>query len=357
VRTDNINEVPHARSDHTAHLMELFRAPQGAKWGWNDLTQFHAAATVASKLTSYIRFNGGNATVYGSHDDHIHEQVLLDGQWLSGDLTLNSGAPAENPGNLSAYVRSDNADAVVYCSTLDSHIHELFLMPGLGVEWQWDDLTQRSGAPNCDPGGVAAYQRTDGIDSVVFVATLPLGSTPRRPLIELYSDSPTVSWHWANLSVDSGTTVDADPSSLTARIRPTNVNSVLFLDLDRHIHECSFVIGYGWSTSDLTQETSAPPGDAVRPKSYTRADGKHAVVFSDSLGGLHEIVDDQGWSLNTLMSPAEPHIDFYPYLRSDGVNAIVCFGTDEHVWELSQSDAGSPWVNGDVTDNAGEPVR
>jgi hypothetical protein len=134
------------------------------------------------------------------------------------------------------------------------------------------------------------------------------------------------------------------------------VNSVLFLDGSRRIHEVSLVPGPGasWTTSDLTHETGAPVCDG-RPKSYTRADGTNSIVF-DSLGGFHEIIHKKGWSTNPLGSPLQPYIDFYRYLRSDGVNAIVGWGPDEHVWELYQRGPELPWADGDITVNAGEPV-
>jgi hypothetical protein len=152
-----------------------------------------------------------------------------------------------------------------------------------------------------------------------------------------------------------GTSVVPDSTSITAHVRPDNTNSVVFLGTDGNLYEASLALGGGsWKPKNLTGNTGAPSA-ASRAIGYERADGVTAYVYSARNGSLYEItVSGSSWGRDQIVA-SQVLVEGYPYVRSDGVNAIVGYGnvpgqsvpgTEENVVEV----AGTPgsWIVNDL---------
>jgi hypothetical protein len=351
VRSDHVNSIPDVRSQLTGDVMELYL--DGTGWHWGDLTLLSgASAAGVGWPTGYVRGDGVNAVVYYGRDYHVHELHLSGTQWYDNDLTQLYGGPGNPNGDLAAYVRSDGASSVVYCSFNDYHIHEYYLLSGYSY-WQERDLTLASGGAECYDSPVA-YQRSDGINSVVFASY----ASPSH-VWELYSSKPQSAWFAGDLSAISGTNVDTLSFTLTAHVRPNNVNSVVFQNYENnHIHEISLVPGQSWHHLDLTAQTGAPPASS-RAFGYTRSDGVSSYVFADTSGWFGEItLSGSTWSYNLMGNfiSARCAANFTAYRRSDNVNAVVYYDCNDHVIEASWYGSG-PWYVNDLSSMFGEPIR
>ena len=341
VRSDGISSVVYEGGDH--HVHELSLLADG--WHVGDLTAQAGAPLTASPPVPYVRSDGINSVIYQGADEHIYELFLSGGNWYYGDLTALAGAP--KGGFAQPYVRSDGINSVVYRSEEPAslrHICELFL---LADGWHFGDLSALAGAP---PGsfGVYPYVRSDGINSVTYVGG------PGNHINELFLLPD--GWHFGDLTAQAGASTSGEPHPY---VRSDGINSVVFRgatatqDMDE-----LFLLGDGWHFGNLSALTGAPAG-AVDPQPYVRSDGISSVVFLafDQQFNLHVqelFLLGDGWHLGDLTAqagapPSGPSV--HPYVRSDGVNAVVYTDLNGHVIELFLTDTG--WQFEDLTALAG----
>jgi hypothetical protein len=70
--------------------------------------------------------------IYAGVDRHLYE-LWWDNRWHVGDLTAATGAPAAAGATLAGYVsEAEGTQHVVYGSSADAHIHELWWGPRVG---------------------------------------------------------------------------------------------------------------------------------------------------------------------------------------------------------------------------------
>lgn len=341
VRSDGVNSVVYEGGDH--HIDELFLLDDG--WHLGDLTAQAGAPLAASEPEPYVRSDGFNSVVYQGQDEHIYELYLFEGNWYYGDLTALAGAPKgvfQQP-----YVRSDGINAVVYRSedlATRNHVCELFLLPD---SWHFGDLTAEAGAPTAS-FGVHPYVRSDLINAVTY-----LGG-PGTHIIELLLLPD--GWHFSDLTAQAGAPAIGQPHPY---VRSDGINSVVFRgDTATQDIDELFLLGDGWHFENISAPTGAPPA-AADPQPYVRSDGTSSVVFLafDAQFNLHvyelSFLGD-GWGLTDLTAQAgapPSGNSARPYVRADGVNAVVYQREDGHVIELFLTDAG--WQFEDLTALAG----
>jgi hypothetical protein len=357
---------------------------------------------------------GWSNVVHRSTDGHLHQLTLPGGGgWSSRDLMaiatpeiggsspppLASGAPA-------TYMRSDFVNSVVYRS--GTGIYEIYDLGWNGVFW-------RRMSPRYQPaaGDPAAYATWNGKSAIVYRTT--------NNDIELLTPSehedfePAQPWQDTNLTAMLGTEKAAgDPMMY---MRSDGYFSILYKDVLSYIHEIfrvggpySLEPGNTWGTGNLGVQTYG------NPFGYTRHDGINAVVCRGSDGRIYEVwLGSNGWNWNSLFEqtglPDSPtptasgdpvayvrsdgasavlyrsgneiielaiageawahwrdlnwaattiDVSFFntvagnpvPYVRDDGVNAVLYHDTNNHVIELTMT--GSPWQGWDLTNASGE---
>ena len=293
----------------------------------------------------YERADANNAIVYQNPSNHIGElKIGPGGSWTWGDLTLAAAGAPSTAGAVSAYVRSDSVNAVVFRSPA-SHLVELSGSSGLG--WTSTDLSQSTSAyTESDP---AAYVRGDGTNAIVFI-----GFDGNVYEFSRLFDSTT--WNLGSLSSVSGAPVaasaDAGP---VGYVRMDGSSAVVYRTSTNDIGEISLSPS-GWVYGDLSQITGAPAA-AGMPRPYTRCDGTSSVIYFDVNGHVQEIflaAGSAGWAVNDLTSAAPGAVaavdDPSPYVRSDNMNAVLYRSSDNHIHELSRACVGGTgWSDVDLS--------
>ena len=326
---------------------------------WKVLAALFAVAVASGPAFAqigYVRSDGINSVVYQGSDQHVYELYLLGNQWQLGDLTYLTGAPlaysVPQP-----YVRSDNVSSVVYAGA-DGHIYEIYLWGGT---WYYGDLTAISGAPlGADPH---PYVRADQINSIVYV-----GQNQHIYEIYLYGG-----WHWGDLTAVSG----APPifNGLHPYVSSNKISSVLYVAGDGHsgsLHQIyEIYLGRrGWSYANLTALAGAPDANAVpfvTPHPFVRSDGVDSIVYPRGAQAgwpIFELYPQAGaWHYDNLSDLSQAPLgnwNLNPYVRSDGISAVVysggtvALGGDGHLRELFYDFGG--WHFDDLTDQAGAPL-
>ena len=257
----------------TTRLMKPILLP----WLFCGAASMLLTQQIAFAETTYVRSDSVNAVVYEGNNFHIYEISLpFDGAaWKLGDLTALTGAPAAasgpslaDAGEPSAYVRSDNVNAVVYRGSND-HIYELSLALN-GAAWHLGDLTALTGAPLAS-GGPVGYRRSDNTNSVVFVGA-------NKHIYEIYLHLDGAAWKYGDLTALTGAPTAA--ASPAAYVRSDNVNAVVFRGSNDHVYEISLPLDApAWKCGDLTALTGAPAA-GWGPVGYRRSDSTNSVVFT-----------------------------------------------------------------------------
>jgi len=140
--------------------------------------------------------------------------------------------------------------------------------------------------------------------------------------------------------------------------RSDGTSAVMYLDGDDHVKEISNATG-GWTLGDFTALFGGPPAMAESQLSpYVRADGLSAVVYEGTDRNIYEYaLANNTWTLSNLTSilGLQPAITApATYVRSDNVSADVFLGTDFHIYELGLP-RGGQWLVTDLTAATGAP--
>jgi hypothetical protein len=258
VRSDGISAVTYTGTeDAPDEVQELTLV--GGQWKHGNLhrqTHTTGAPGVASGsgTQGYVRADGVSAVVYLGKDGHIHEFTLKPGVgWLHADLTVASGAPsgsfAVNPvGRPQAFTRSDGTTAVIYLSG-DGEIRQLKL--GKTGPWRHNLLSDNPGDPKAYLG-LAAYVRTDKTNAIVYQGV-------DKHIHEMTLDA-TGEWVMSDLTLITGAP-PADIGSVTAYNRGDGISTVVYSSGQR-VQELA--LKGRWRHNDLTLRLSAPNGFGPR---------------------------------------------------------------------------------------------
>ena len=340
VRSDGVNSVVYEGTD--AHVWELFLAP-GSNWQLGDLSYYAGAPPgfLSQVPAPYVRSDNFNSVMFQGQDNHLYEIFLGGDGWDVGDLSDYAGAPPAYSFP-APYVRSDGFNSVVYVGG-DYHMYEIFLA---GDGWEVGDLSAITGAPPVW-SNPAPYVSSGRINSVVYVGT-------NSRVYEIYLSG---GWRFSDLSALSGAPL-AD-AYVTAYVRSDRVNSVVYRGLqDNHIYEI-YSLPRGWGVRDLTAISGAPPADDYSlPAAYVRSDGFNSVLFRGYDSHVYEIFLVRGGAQfgDLTAITGAPPVDYFsdprPYIRTGGINSIVYFGANGHVYEMFLR-PGERWGFGDLTAEAG----
>lgn len=168
----------------------------------------------------------------------------------------------------------------------------------------------------------------------------------------------TTSRRWARSNL---TSLAAAPPSLWPRpyVRSDGISSVVsYSRADDRIRELTFEPG-GWKHYDLQSFASGSPVEGHTPVPYVRSDGVSAVVYLSRSGRIHELtLVSGGWHHHNLsdLTGAPVSLDWAlgAYIRGDGLSAVVYRGLGHHVHELAL--AGGTWIHTDLTVHTGGPT-
>ncbi|MDP8999103.1 MAG: S1 family peptidase [Myxococcota bacterium] len=276
---------------------------------------------------------------------------IVDAQHVRGDAIRSwvDGVTGNAPvvGSPAGGERSDTASAIPY--VISGRVHELCIGGPCGTNWHFGDLGVSDAASS-----LSAYVRADSVSTVVYRST-------GNDIIELRLEGTT--WRSGNLSFNTNTSQGAvgNPAGYT---RSDNYSSVVYRGSDRHIRELFLPPGTTtWQVRDLS-DLSGAPAAASDPVGYVRSDAINAVVYRSVLDGhIREITWDpptQKWQvgdLTLLVGISQAAIGTpRPYSRSDGFNAVVYQGIDDHIYELGLPLGSTSWQVGDLTKLAGAPI-
>jgi len=148
--------------------------------------------------------------------------------------------------------------------------------------------------------------------------------------------------------------------------RPNGADVIVYVDMDGHVHERG-ISGSPDVDFNLTSGINAPiaasaPANGSGPVpdviGYVRSDQRAAVVYRSSTDHVIELkaTGNTTWQVTDLTVASGTGFtatrgSAFPYVRSDGRNAIVYIGSNNHIRELSSS--GSAWVDRDLSVAAG----
>jgi hypothetical protein len=289
-----INSVAYRSTN--GHMYELF-LPEGGNWTLRDLflASGNHAPEAAGDPDAYLRSDGFYSVIYRAIDNRIHElYVFGNGTWQTGDIFSASAiAPPQAAGDPVGYVRSDSVNAVVYRG-IDNHIYELSLPAG--GQWTAKDLFAASGATVPATGNLSAYVRSDGFNSVVY-----RGSDGH--IHELFQPSGG-NWGNGDLNIESGNTAPAAAGDPAGYVRSDNVNSVVYRGADNQIHEFFLSLGANWQTGSLNIVSGNTAPNAVGdPVGYIRSDNVNSVIYRGTDSHIHEFFLSPGvnWETGDLM--------------------------------------------------------
>lgn len=256
VRSDGINCVVYVGTDR--HIYEL---SQFGDWQLKDLS-LESGALASSVWAgpgtpaAYVRYDGTNSVVYVATDGHIHELTKGWGAsaWYSWDLTVVTRAPSPQGTTVSAYVRSDGVSSVVY-QGFDHHIHELGMSKS-GL-WQHGDVSYNAGASNearpAADGHPVGYRSAGGYNSVVY-----RGENGQIYELLLSGDVSLSSRRWQFGDISGLAVAHTAVGGIAAYVRSDGMNSVVYKDAGGHICELSLVRGR-WLFTDLSGTAGGSP--------------------------------------------------------------------------------------------------
>ena len=156
-------------------------------------------------------------------------------------------------------------------------------------------------------------------------------------------------------------------------LRADGVAAVLYIDVNRHVHEITPVsspfntvftdLDYNASPLSAPLAAAAPVNGPVPDViGYVRSDGRSAVVYRDTNNHVIEILRNSGgpgWSVSDLTMTSGAQVtatkgSAFPYVRSDGYNTIVYIASDNHIHELAN--LGSWYGDGDLSAATGDTL-
>lgn len=301
-----------------------------SSWQVSDLNTAAGSNVLASsEVSSYVRSDSASAVVFRGTDGHVRELALKSG-WVATDVS-GAGAAVATGSRPAGYVRSDAISTVVYRSS-DNHIREQ--NRNANGTWTNADLTAITSAPLAS-GDPIGYVRADGINAVVYKSTA-------GRVIELALVNGV--WISSDLSAATGGTAAGSLVAFGPRpfTRSDGVSSVVYVDVSNRIQELALPNGSGWSLSNFSGLTGSTTRVAVP---FTRGDDIDTIVYINTDGHVREAALVNGtWISNDLSGLVGAPNALNPvggvgsipsgYVRGDNISTIVYQAADRHVIEL-----------------------
>jgi hypothetical protein len=340
-RSDEAAAVLHR--DASNHIREMYFTDFANDWRSRDLTTMATGAPpAAGKLSAYVRTDRVNDVLFRSADGHVWVLSLpFDSDtWIPNDLTLLTGisAAASDP---VGFVRSDGVNQITFRGT-DNHIHTLHLDPT--GHWLPNDLTNNTGvAPAA--GDPASYVRSDSVSAMVFRGT-------DNHILDLHLEQTGV-WIPVDLTrLGGGPVAASDPVAFQ---RSDGGNDILYRGIDNVIYALNLDSTGHWVAIDMNAIVQGPrPVAAGRPAVNVRSDGVSEVDFrgvDNHIYVYHLESAEAGWlstDLTSLSSGPLAASDPWEHVLLDNATEVVFKAVDGHIWALTLSPV-SGWGAVDLT--------
>jgi hypothetical protein len=342
-RSDGANAIVYTSPDSPV-IKELAIATNG-NWGLSNLNAATGSyAFPTSELSAYVRGDGVNSIVFrGPNSGHVFEFGLNGTTWQAQDIS-GSNTPAAIGARPAGFLRDDGRNVVMYRGS-DNHIHELARRSN--GTWSHLDWSGLLGAPAA-AGDPIGYVRADGIYAVTYRSTA-------AHVIELPSTGG-----WFDLSsvvgaTDAGRAVVSGPRPYT---RPDGVSAVIYVDANHTVQEMALVGGI-WGIASFAGRTGTTTNFATP---YIRSDGIGGFLYVNSDGHVREAaLRPTGWSVTDLTTATGAPIPLNPlngtgsivngYVRGDGLTTVVYQASNYHIIEMAR--VGSSWFYNDLTNVVG----
>jgi hypothetical protein len=316
-------------------------------------------------ISGYSTTTGAEHVTCITPKGHIVQFVYSGSTWTHIDLTLKTGAPPAyfSYGALASYHTLDGTQHVIFISSTDHHVHELY---NVNKTWFDNDLTaDTSAVPATDVSRLTGYiTPADDIEHVDFVGT-------DSHIHELYFQSQ---WFTVDLTQAAGVSTVAF-GDLAADVTPDGAEHVIYDDQGQfHLHQLSYSSGT-WSDQDLADSitgssprpldgsfnafavwSGVPSQTYVQHVAFTSASNLHVYNYEyDERTSTWVLID---WtSLAGAPSASRGRLAGYMYqpaittCNGDGLQALV--GTDSHVHAILDN-CGS-YSSPDLTTTTGAP--
>lgn len=289
--------------------------------GWSASLKHGNRSGISNPAVGYARSDGYDAVVHRATNGRVHE-LWQGSQWTASDI--HGSAPLVSSGsNVSAYVRADGLNAVVFRS-----VDQIIQLALTDSGWDVGNLTAVGGAGSTPVGTPVGYVRADGVDAVVY----------RGSNGDIYELSRGLGgWDNRNLTTNAGSSVFAD-SDPTAVAGADGVSSIVFRS-GTSIYELSRGASGSWWMRSLTSASGGAPSAAGRPFAFRHRNGTRAVVYRSTGNRLVEIwLDGSGWHYQQLSSTAISG-DPTAAVRTDGIESITVRSSGDQILEI----ANAPW--------------
>jgi hypothetical protein len=306
-RSDNHAIVVHRGLDGAIYELSLFD-----RWAANSLSGYvtNKGYAVPPAAGDPIAFsygpNGGDSVLFRATNGHIYAFHYIFGDWIGQDLNAAAGAPAaaDAVGEPSAYQRTDGLRSIVYRAG-NGHIYAFHQSGFLG--WAWTDLTVSGAAPLAasDP---TAMNRPDAIsgqrNSVVYRGT-------NNHIYELAVANPSWGWGWTDLSANAGNGLTyLAAGKPMAHVRNDGLPTIMYraridvpygsttVTTTYRLVEMS-LSGSAWTANDATTLFQLP-ASLSDPRPYERHDNATSIPFYGPRGNTYEMTYNNGWSIAKL---------------------------------------------------------
>lgn len=300
--------------DNSGDLNQLFYVG-GTSWIPQDLTALYggnkpapsliaappiagAPTPAAASMTSYLDFFGGQHVAYLDANGHINQFFYVGGtSWFPQDLTASYGGSAVVGAGLTAWSNALGEEHIAYLDT-NSNLNQLVYAAGLN-SWANQNMTMVYGGNTPAAGSfLANFTDSSGFAHIVYLDS-------NQHLNQLVSMG-AAAWTAQDLTASYGGNLAATGSQIAAWSDIDGIQHIAYLDADQNVNQLFYAGGFVWGTENLTQ------------------------IF----GGTKAAA---GGSLTAYQTPA------------GGSQNIVYIDANEHVSQLFNFGAGTPWMPQDLT--------
>jgi hypothetical protein len=243
--------------------------------------------------------------------------------WHDVDIARAVGGPRALFAPM-AYVRQDGTAAVLWQGSLAPGEDAVFESADSADGWRRTDLSAAANSKSKPWAGAFGYARTDGNDSVVYVAEVG----KQRHVKELTWSSAQKRWQdWDLTAATKGPPIDSTP---VAYLRGDRTSSVVYCQFNGDIREM-WLPSPEWHEASLRQAAGgAEPAncDLCRPSPVATGNGQSMVIYLGLDNHVHALVlASSSWSHHDLSRESRSKFDVHPcptaYLRSDGTVSVL----------------------------------
>jgi hypothetical protein len=283
-RVGNENHVKDIAWDNAAKI-----------WRESDMTLAGKGTAAYGSPAAYVRSDKANALVYCRPNGEIREIASTSSGWRDTSLTQTAaGAEPANCDLCQPYpLTTSDSQSLVFYLGLDSHVHALHLK---GTAWTHYDLTVEGGAKDNAHPCPTAYQRADNVISVLFKVPANGGFK----LHEITGIRNATGWSWGDwdffkvvsptpplMQACQGTL--CNPGDAYGYVTPRDSTThIVYPSINSTIEEITLKAGK-WTLSVPSPSSAGCAEPAFFPRPYVRKDGSAAVVYLDPGAAVHEL--------------------------------------------------------------------